>query len=186
MSLLSKNLGYFLWRFNNPWGSWVSVVAEWAKCDTRRARELLAGRAPTDTELYSLGEILRVDPSELSYQDLFSYDSSIDILRENLKRLLDDGHHGRKRELANKLGIDPITLSRWLAGTQKPRLGIIKKIISEFHIPSEIDLARDPLFIRFEPIGIYEQRIWLHQRIEKLDGETLSALHKLLEKTDKI
>lgn len=183
MNLLAKNLGYLLWKLSIPWENWVSVVADWVRCDKWRAKELLLDGKPRDEEVCRLAEKLKVDPSDLIYQDLLELDSSVNVLRENLRRLLNKLPHGSKRDLANQLGVEPITLSRWLAGSQKPRLSVTEKLKSVFHIPPEVDLKKNPLFARFEPIGIYEQRMWLHQRIDQLDVKMLDALQKLLDKS---
>ncbi len=51
-----------------------------------------------------------------------------------------------------------------------------------FGLPTAVDLETIPLFLELSPVGSYEQRAWLRQRIEELDDETLRVLFPALEK----
>ena len=78
--------------------------------------------------------------------------------------------------MAESLGVDQTTISRWRNGTQCPARKKIQAILDYFNLPGTIDLKNDFLFLSTVPIGEAEVKAWLKNKIEVLDSERLREL----------
>ena len=154
------------------------MAAQWAGCPPERAARLLLAQPPSPEELYALARQTGRTEEDLAYEDLAA---GLDILRENLRFLLRSLPHGAKQDLASAAGVVPGTVSAWLKG-KAPSRSNQEAIRSYFRLPDRIDLTTDPLFLSPLPSSEHEHREWLRQRIDALDGETLSALFPALQR----
>jgi transcriptional regulator with XRE-family HTH domain len=84
--------------------------------------------------------------------------------------------HGKKKHLAENLGVDQTTISRWSKGTQRPTKRKTEAILNYFNLPKTIDLGNENILLSTMPIGEAETKEWLKGRINELDGESLREL----------
>lgn len=132
-------------------------------------------------EQQRIAEATHVDEGELVYARLLDPQQT-NILAENLAYLLGGLGHGGYGRLAERVGIHQGTLSKWLAGGQRPRTKHLARLSLHLGVPVSLDLAVDPLFLSLRPVGEARQRQWLHEHIERLPGERLSQLFPALER----
>jgi transcriptional regulator with XRE-family HTH domain len=152
----------------------------WLGCERARAHALLRGAPPTAAELQPLAEGLGTSEEEFQFGNLLS---GIDVLQENLRFLLDGLEHGRKGEIAERVGVYPQTLSGWTKGKSKSvREDNLRKLKQVFGLADRIDLKREALFLSPDPVGELELRQWLKQGIDELETEELRALYPALRK----
>lgn len=179
MSNLGKNLLFLLWQKKLPKKQWVDTVACWAGSGVTqaRAKELLEGSSPTPTEIQNLAVRLDHQEDDLLYTDLLAL-SNINILQTNLIFLIDQLKPANKKQgdLAEALEVKQEAISRWKKGKQKPPKERIQKLIDFFGLPTDYDLENEALFLSLDPIGIIEQKNWLHQQINCLSERTLREL----------
>lgn len=190
MSKLGKNLCFLLWRSKVPKAQWIKTIVHWAgsSVSEARAKELLEGVSPTQAEIQNLAMSLNQHEEELLYTDLLDQ-SNVNILQTNLIFLIDEQLKLSKRkqgDLAKALEVKQEAISRWKKGQQKPPRERIQKLIEFFGLPTDYDLENELLFLSLDPIGIIEQKNWLHQQINCLSERTLQelfpALKRLFEK----
>lgn len=117
----------------------------------------------------------------MALEDLVEFEG-VEVLLENLRFLARDMAHGGKKELALKLGVDPNTVSRWFSGRHHPPAEKLRDIADCFSLKSDVDLASSRLFLSLEPISALQRRHWLHNRVDALCDEDLSALFPALRK----
>jgi transcriptional regulator with XRE-family HTH domain len=135
--------------------------------------------------LHRLGQAFEFpdEPEHLRFVNLPS--EHADLLLENLRHLFGSLDHGGKKAVADSLGIDPTTISRWLNGSSKPHSRSLELLARHFGLPANTDLRIAPVFLAFEPLAATERRQWLHSRIDALTQDDLRslypALHRLLE-----
>ena len=177
--VLATNLAFELWRRQVARERWIQYLAAWLGCHTNRALALLQGATPSSDEIQRLVDVTDYPEEELRYVD---FTQRVSILRENLCYLVDIPKKGVKKELSDSLDIQPATLSRWLAGKQRPAQKYREVIKAHFGVSTQIDLERDPLFLSIYPLHEAGQRTWLHDRINAMDAETLRELFPALEK----
>jgi transcriptional regulator with XRE-family HTH domain len=158
---------------------WVSYLANWAGCEQQRAAVLLRDGDLNTDEQDRIAESLSLSDDELRFVNFIE---GVDVLLENLRYLLNSLDYGKKRELANQLGVRDTTISNWLSGKHKPRPPVLAKLSAQLAIPSGLDLETDPLFLSLDPIGERAQKIWLYEHIDKLDRHTLQSLFPALKK----
>lgn len=174
----TRNLRYQLWRRDIARERWALQLIEWLDCSERRAWQLLRGDLPDQKELRRIAERMGLTAEVLQSGNLTE---RVQILTENLRYLLDAPKRGGKKVLAEELDVQQASISRWLRGGRpEPRHQVaIKKY---FGLPASVDLETDPLFLELSPVGGYEQRAWLRQRVDELDDETLRVLFPALER----
>lgn len=178
LSNFTRNLRYQLWRRGVAREQWVLQLTEWLDCGERRAWQLLRGDQPHQEELRHLAERMKMKEETLQSDELVE---QVQVLTENLRCLLDAPKRGGKKVLAEELGVQQASISRWLRGGRpEPRhQAAIKKY---FGLPANVDLETDPLFLELSPVGSYAQRAWLRQHADELDEETLRVLFPALER----
>ncbi|MEZ5583616.1 MAG: helix-turn-helix transcriptional regulator [Candidatus Competibacteraceae bacterium] len=179
-TLVTRNLRFLLWNGGSKRKQWANHLADWLGGDVSRAVQLLQGRIlPNAIELHRLADHTGRTQEDILFANLVA---EVSILGENLRYLIDGPKRGRKKALAEALGIKPITLSRWLAGKQIPARKHLLAMQAYFGLPAGTDLETLPLFLELSPVGGLEQREWLHRQIDGLDEETLRQLFPALEK----
>lgn len=186
MDEFQKNIRYLLWKRGADHKDWQSKLAEWLGCSLERAEELLEGNgeALTSKEKKALEKESRFAPEELS-GDLLNKLGE-DILVENIRHLINGLPHGKKKEFAAKLGVDVTTVSRWIAGAQRPTKKKVEEIGRYFGLPRGTNLDSDAIFLWDEPISESQMKSWIAEQIQHVDGKTLRevfpALRRLLKK----
>jgi len=186
MNYLSQNLKYLLLEKGIERNDWIKTLASSLGRDERRARGILEGQAGTlnQGEMEALAHFARMDFGKLASENLIEI-RKVDVFALNLSFLLERLPHGKKKHLAENLGVDQTTISRWGSGTQRPTKQKIRALADYFSLPKTIDLEKEPIFLSTMPIGEAETKQWLKERIDELDRETLRdlvpALIKLLE-----
>lgn len=177
MNVLSQNLRYLLRKNEVSRSEWVQTLADMLRCGKERAQALLDGDQ-TDLEqdeLKALARFSGMDREKVMAEDLMQVEK-VNIFTRNLSFLLDRLPHGKKKHLAESLGVDQTTISRWGNGTQRPTKKKITDILDYFNLPRMTDLETEPLFLSTMPIGEAETKKWLKGKIEDLDRESLREL----------
>lgn len=179
----STNLRFLLWQKNVPRKEWLRKVANWFNGDLQRAREILNNETISKRELdffqknfdYSEDEIM-----EILQGNLLS-NNQISIFMENLDYLLEQLNDKRSKILS-EIGISSSTYSRLKNNQQTPNSHTRKKICDFFGINEATNLSEEPLFLSLEPIGIYLQKQWLYERIDKISGTEFQRLFPALRR----
>ncbi len=96
------------------------------------------------------------------------------VLQRNLNRLFERVPHGDKRKIARQLGVAPLTLSRWLSGTQPPSPRHLARLKQVFDLPEWLSLEREPL------TEAVLTRYRASARVLNLSDEHLAAVLRLL------
>ena len=66
--------------------------------------------------------------------------------------------------------------------TQKPPKERLQKLKEFFWLPSNVDLEQKLLFLELDPIDVFAQRVWLHQKVNDLSDRTLKELFPALKR----
>ena len=182
MDGVTRNIRYLLWKEGEERRNWETKLSVWLGCSPERAVDLLEGdgEALTAKEGEILAKKTGLKIGELS-GDLLAV-HGVDVLTENIRHLIDTLPHGQKKKFAAKLGIDVTTVSRWLNGAQRPTKTKLKQICNYFGLPPETDLGTDAVFLRTGPIGESQIKNWISDKIERLDGKTLSEIYPALRR----
>jgi transcriptional regulator with XRE-family HTH domain len=177
MNYLSQNLKYLLLEKGVERSDWIKSLASSLGCDERRAQGILKGQPGTlsQREMEVLAHFAEIDFEKLASEDLIEA-RKVDVFALNLSFLLERLPHGKKKHLAENLGVDQTTISRWGNGTQRPTKKKIRALADYFSLPKTMDLEKEPIFLSTMPIGEAETKQWLKERIDELDRETLREL----------
>lgn len=177
MSGLARNLKYLLQKKGVSRDERVRTLAESLGCGQEKAQALLEGDQNdlSKEELKALAKLSGMSEEAVLSGDLMKIEK-VDIFARNLEFLLDRLPHGKKKHLAESLGVDQTTISRWGSGTQRPTKNKTIAILNYFNLPSTTDLESEPLFLSTMPIGEAETKKWLKAKIDELDRESLRAL----------
>ena len=179
---LALNLRYLLWRRKEPREDWVRALhAQLPGWSAERVRMALADGTQDYGELQDLAEALGITEEELTHADLIA-ESGVDVLLENLRYLAETLARGGKAELAESLGRDATTISKWLRGQSHPPVATQAQIAGFFGLPAGTDLATEPVFLSMDPISVTERREWLHARVDLLRPEEIAALFPALRR----
>jgi transcriptional regulator with XRE-family HTH domain len=183
---ISTNVRYLLWRQQVPKLQWVGWLTNRSSLGGAFVREVVYGRAADEnigeTECGHLARVLglEAEPDSLRFGDFAN--ERCDVLKENLKHLLDTLGHGGKKALAAAFNIDPTTISRWLNGSSQPTDSTLKQLGTYFGIPSGTNLRVDPVFLSAEPVSLAERRRWLTARLEALSADEIRELYPALRR----
>jgi transcriptional regulator with XRE-family HTH domain len=182
MDRLARNIRYLLWKEGADRKDWQSKLAEWLACSLQRAEELLEGNgnALTPKEKKTLEKATGLAPEGLSGDLLEKHDG--DILVENIRHLIDGLPHGQKKEFAAKLGVDVTTVSRWIAGAQRPTKKKLEEIGKYFSLPPGTDLDSEAIFLWTDPISESQMKSWITETILRVDGKTLREIYPALRR----
>jgi transcriptional regulator with XRE-family HTH domain len=177
MKYLSQNLRYLLLKKGVERSDWTEALATTLKCDQKRARAILEGQADNvnQAEMEALFQFSGIKFQKLALENLIE-NEDIDVFQLNISFLLERLPHGKKKHLADKLGVDQTTISRWGKGTQRPTKRKIRAILDYFNLPRTMDLENESVFLSTMPIGEAEMKEWLKKKIDELDRETLREL----------
>jgi len=177
MKYLSQNLKYLLLEKGVERGRWIKTLATVLRREERRAQVILEGQADSlnQDEMEALVRFSGMDFEKLASEDLID-SKKADVFSLNLSFLLERLPHGKKKHLAESLGVDQTTISRWGNGKQRPTKQKIKALADYFNLPKTVDLEKEPIFLSTMPIGEAETKQWLKERIDALDRETLRDL----------
>jgi len=177
MKYLSQNLKYLLLEKGIKRSDWNETLATSLRCDRRRAQSILEGQTDdlSRGEMEALVQFGGMDFENLTSENLIETNQA-DVFSLNLSFLLERLPHGKKKHLAESLGVDQTTISRWGSGTQRPTKQKIRALADYFNLPKTIDLEKEPVFLSTMPIGEAETKQWLKERIDALDRETLREL----------
>ena len=177
------NLRFLLRRETPDPETWAVILWRKGICESKaRALDLLNGAEIRQNELrvafkcFDLGH-----PEELGAAPLFEqYGGS--VLKLNLEFLMSTLPHGWKRRLAHRLDIKQETISRWITKGVPPEKKNIKGIIQFFGLPDNTNLYEDPLFLSMSPLGVFAQKAWLIQQIERIAASDFGRVFPALEK----
>lgn len=171
------NVRFLLWKKGVARAEWPAKMAALLDWPEDNAETFLAGATESfsDKEVKVLARFGGVSEGGLISVDLLA-SANLDIFHENLSSLIDLLPHGEKKRFAEKLGVDATTISRWKNGAQRPTKRKLAAIVRYFGLPDETVLTSDPIFLSAGPVGTSEKRLWLHRRIDKLDGGILQGL----------
>ncbi|MCL4498789.1 MAG: helix-turn-helix domain-containing protein [Chloroflexi bacterium] len=182
MSNVSVNLRYLLWKKNPDRREWLGQLTVWADCDVRRAEELLRGDRPRKEEIARIAKGAGVSVTDLTTKDLLLTKGDVDILRENLRTLINGLRRGEKGAFAASLGIHATTVSAWLSGKQRPEKSNVAAVSRYFKLPSGTDLEEEALFLLPVPVAATQRKRWLKDRIEELEAADLQDIFPALAK----
>jgi transcriptional regulator with XRE-family HTH domain len=177
---LSENLRFLLWSKKVQRREWASHLGHWAKCDPRRAEELLQGSEPTEHELEHIARAVDYSIEILAHTSLLEA-HGVDVLRENLRYLTDRLDYGRKKEMAAALDIHPTTITKWRNGESRPRAVHLEALCRYFGLPSDTKIEVERIFLTVETRLDQEQRAWVQTRIEELDTVTWQLVYPILK-----
>jgi transcriptional regulator with XRE-family HTH domain len=176
----AENLRFLLWQKGLPSVSWADEIRSTLGPDFEDARALLLGSKPADEpRLQKIARRFGVDLEELVFGDLLAA-AKVNVVQANLSMLMKALGSGQKKLVAEYLGVNPSTVSRWLSGTQAPDRKTLHQLASYFHLKAGTDLATEPLFLSPHPISDSERRQWLLRRIKEIDAASLSELFPAL------
>ena len=182
-STVSRNVRFLLWREGLLPGRWNQALRERLGWGAIEVDDLLKGGAVGFSQLEQLADVFDRTEEDISVEDLVIAEGT-DVLHENLITLMRGLAHGRKKELAERLGVGPNTVSRWLGGKHHPPADKLGSIADFFGLSADLDLASATLFLSLEPVSGMQRREWLHQRVDALSvrelGELYPALKRLL------
>jgi transcriptional regulator with XRE-family HTH domain len=146
---------------------------ERAGCDVHCARELLErGNASAEETAGQRACGVSVDAQRTG--DLLEK-AGIDVLRENLRRLIGGLGHGGKKDFAVALGVSPVAVSRWLSGRHRPRKSRLSAIARYFGLTPDVDLETFPVFLS-GPVTDDERRT--SSGTTKTDGESMRIISR--------
>ena len=147
-----------------------------------RALDLLRDGGLQLEEVERLAEVVHQPAEELMQANLLE---GIDVLNRNLEHLFGTVLHGAQKRVAESLGVDTTTVSRWAAGKLAPNQTNLTRIARFFGIPGDIDLKSEPIFLSLDPPSVTEKREWLVKAVQSLGErevvEYYPALRKLLK-----
>jgi hypothetical protein len=177
----TENIRYLLWATENlEREDWAKRLAEWAKCDPQRAKELLRGANPSMEEQERLSAAVERSESDLRHSRLVE-DEGVDILRRNVLHLLESLGHGEQSRLAKAIGVDEDTVTSWKSG-QGIRSKNLMALSAYFGLKVNVDLRTDPIFLELTPFGDMARRRRLQSHIDQLEPDSLQDLFPALER----
>jgi transcriptional regulator with XRE-family HTH domain len=175
-----QNLRFLLWSKGVPTVDWAQELQSAIEPGGENAWGLLLGsKTASESELEKIALRYRADVEDLAYGDLMAA-AGTNIVQANLRMLISTLRGGRKKLLAQHLGVHPATISRWLSGTQTPEKKALQELVIYFHLRAGTDLTTEPLFLSPYPVSDTERRTWLLQKVTEIDLASLSELFPAL------
>ncbi len=174
------NLRYLLWREGVSRERWREQLADWMGTpDLARAEEVLAAGGLSVDEADSVGRRLRATAEDLLNSELFA---QADIVIENIGFLLGTLEHGGKKQIAEALGVDQTTISRWIGGKIRPGASRQRELEKVLGLPDGRRLDEHPFFLMDEPSSDQARRQWLQERVKHMDSADLRSLFPALQR----
>lgn len=177
--MLGQNLRFLMWCGTLSRDIWVREVAGVTGLRVLEAQELLFSDTAPLPIAEKLAEHLGVSTDELLHADMLR-DSGKSVLRENLEYLLKE--RGAKKRIAEALGIQPMSVSKWINGTNTPSRSNLLSLLTYLGFSASLDLTEEPIFLDPSPASSLQQRKWLIDRIEQIDARELSQYFPVLQK----
>jgi len=177
---VALNLRFLLWRnevIRANWPDYLVVHMGYERC---RVEELLRGSVPRPEERDRIADLFGVSREVLETVNLVEQ-AGLDVLSENLRRLIGDLDHGDRKRLAEDIGVHPTTISRW-QHDQPPSEDNLVALCHYFRVPNVEYLRKEPIFLSPTPISTAEQRAWIRERANMLDAIALQDLFPALER----
>ena len=85
--------------------------------------------------------------------------------------------------------MSPVTISRWIGGTQVPDLKARRMIALIFGLRDESDLGTVPIFLSFLPVTYGEQVAWINASMQEMIPaelrELFPALYRIFAKFER-
>ena len=180
---VALNIRYLCWKKCKDRNQWPALLTSWLgqKNATSKAEAMLSemsGIALEDIGL--LVTELNLDEGEFVYGAMHVTDG-VDVLHENLLRLLSKSGGQTKRALAGQFGVSPSTLSRWINGIQAPDTSARRGIALLFGLHDSIELEERPMFLSYLPISYGEQVAWINSRLHDMSSHSLRELFPALQ-----
>jgi transcriptional regulator with XRE-family HTH domain len=129
-----------------------------------------------------------LDEHEFVYGNLPIADG-INFVAKNLERLTSNASGQTKIEFGREIGVSPVTISRWIAGTQVPDLKARRMIALIFGLRDESDLGTIPIFLSFLPVTYGEQVSWINASMQEMIPaelrELFPALYRIFAKFER-
>ena len=159
--------------------NWPSIVAGWLRVTETRAKALLGGSTPNESEFKQASRQLNLEMTELMFsQPTLNAD---EVLRDNIDFLLTEGFSSAKAA-ARELDLSEESVSRWRNGRHKPRAEHVRKLAEAAGIDPSINLSKVPLCLLGGPLSSTAKRKWLLAKIEGLDGDSIDLLFPAMER----
>jgi transcriptional regulator with XRE-family HTH domain len=168
---IACNVRYLLYQSQIPkddWTKWLSVQLDLAETD---ASEIILDGIADQSLLGRLATRFGVELSDLVLVELYPVQGP-ELAAENVRYLLGSLVRGEHGKMADEIGVDLTTLSKWKKGV-RPRLEHLKSIHKYFGISKSVSLDRDIVFLELEPLTPSSRRKYLTQLVEKMSADAL-------------
>ena len=191
------NVLFACWRRTAAKDDWPQLLGGWLVAEPspaeakllvarRVAESFLMGETGLDhQQVELLARSLHRDVQELMFESWPAAEDGL-ILRENMRRLIENSGADSKGGLAKTLGVSAATLSRWISGQQVPDTRARRAIVSLFGLRSSEDLEQTPLFLSYTPVTHAERLVWIQSRLVRMSwtelGELFPAFQRLCSK----
>jgi transcriptional regulator with XRE-family HTH domain len=182
LSAVDVNLRYLCWKVEKDRSKWPAMLGKWIgeKRGADVAVAVLSGHRPLNQlEIGSVVSALDLDEHEFVYGNLPIADE-ISFVAKNLERLTSNASGQTKIEFAREIGVSPVTISRWIGGTQVPDLKARRMIALIFGLRDESDLGTVPIFLSFLPVTYGEQVAWINASMQEMIPAELRELFPAL------
>lgn len=175
------NIRYLAWKEDANPEKWIGILRRKASLTEKEAKMILAGLQMTNEIRKAIIEGFNIDGDELGTARLFGLPNN-EILKENIRYLIDSLPKGEKQKLAKTADVTKETVSRWAKCDKPPTSKNLSKITQYFKIERGESIDSVPLFLSLRPTGHFAQREWLKNQVTSLPAEELSRLFPALEK----
>ncbi len=181
MRYIVLNLRFLLWREGVTRANWPDHLITHLGYERCRAEELLRGTLPRTEERDRIADFFGVSREVLETVNLVEQEAGLNVVGENLRRLIGGLDYGDRKRLAEAIGVRPVTISRWQRD-QPPSEKNLGKLCRYFRLPNVEYLREEPIFLSPAPITTTEQRAWIREQANRLDAVALQSLFPALER----
>jgi hypothetical protein len=181
LPVMTVNLRYLLWRHEHDHTKWADVLKKAIGPDDTRCRALIAGSSPSVPETRLICERFGAEKDTFVAASLIDFGVN-DMVKKNVVYLMNGLPQGSQKELAALLKVRKETVSRWATGRLPPAQRHRRSILRFAGLPETLSMERVPLFLSIEPVGAFQQRAWLRQKLEAIRHEELGRLFPALDK----
>jgi transcriptional regulator with XRE-family HTH domain len=188
MAHVAENLRYLLWREGVPREKWHIQLAEWLGSSLERAKNVLTSGNLRPDEQAKIAKLTGFSEEEVQFTRLLEgvrsrhATNGVNILTENLRFLIAELDHGKRKQLAESIGVSPNSISRWASGRNKPTKAKLLALSRYFGLSDRINLETVAIFLNPAPVSIVARKQWLHDQIEAMEPGDLQALFPALKR----
>lgn len=181
LSRVTKHIRYLLWKKDPDCHRWAEILAT-ALGDRNRCQKIIAGSdQPTEQEIVMICERFGQE------REIFSIHDSLDLngesmLKLNVAFLLNSLPQGMRKQLAGQLHVRQETVSRWAKTKVPPARRHRSSILKFMGLPESLDLKVVPLFLSIEPIGVFQRKLELKQKLDSIPNDDLKSILPALER----